>query len=568
MDISPLSFLDIKLSTTTLTSDYDIHKAPGNKEFSDTLQLAKEQQKRAQTSFDQPKKTPEVERNDRLDTVKQAQRQEQASKEVKRDDDNESSVRNGAQSSESSSVRVDKKEADKSDASMADDAESKTDENDIEESGKLLPQVISQDGKTLQVEEDKESSGLVFVSTPIVRPSVTVSSELSESNSTEENAVVNSLSAENAAVEYAADFSLSNEQATVESKKIILDESPEEKDDITEEVENNKKILELSASGGDKVFDRSIKDDVDASENNQLVKDQDANSENPQLVLNQQNAVLETDGNIQDKKISISSDKLTDDNNDFVLSDSVISPSDPLSDKKQNDKHIKTPEAHANIDDNKNNVQIGLVAQNKNNDKSLGLNDASVVLDKKLDQISNSTEKNLTEQASTNVSKNSALKTTSEFSRLLSGVKQPIRETIELPVGHKNWGEMLAEKTMLLVSQKGNSARLNLIPHNLGPLEIKLQLQGDASSIEFVAHHAHTKDAIETAIPKLREMFESGGLSLGDVNVRDQSKNSRGHEPHQFLARKENEGQMVSLPAELSSDAGKSIRNGLVDYIV
>ena len=155
-----------------------------------------------------------------------------------------------------------------------------------------------------------------------------------------------------------------------------------------------------------------------------------------------------------------------------------------------------------------------------------------------------------------------------DFAKTLAGEKQPLRETIELPVSHKNWGEALAEKTALLVGKKGTFARLNLVPHNLGPLEIRVQLQGETSSVEFIALNPATKDVIESAIPRLREMFEAGGIDLGDVNVNSQSQKDGNEEQvkktiNNQLASDEN---MELEEAELQSDTRAMLLDGRVDF--
>ncbi|MBV1872615.1 MAG: flagellar hook-length control protein FliK [Gammaproteobacteria bacterium] len=157
-----------------------------------------------------------------------------------------------------------------------------------------------------------------------------------------------------------------------------------------------------------------------------------------------------------------------------------------------------------------------------------------------------------------------------DFAKTLVAEKQPLRETIELPVSHKKWGESLAEKTALLVGKKGNFARLNLVPHNLGPLEIRVQLQGDTSNVEFVALNPATKDAIEQAIPRLKEMFEAGGIDLGDVNVSSQSQKEKESEQMRKTAEHQSVGDADESAdeseQELSSGPRLSLLNGRVDF--
>jgi flagellar hook-length control protein FliK len=65
-------------------------------------------------------------------------------------------------------------------------------------------------------------------------------------------------------------------------------------------------------------------------------------------------------------------------------------------------------------------------------------------------------------------------------------------------------------------------AEIKLTPPDLGPLEIKITLHNDQTNVSFVANHAATRDALEAAIPRLREMFNEANLNLGHVDVGQQ----------------------------------------------
>jgi flagellar hook-length control protein FliK len=71
-----------------------------------------------------------------------------------------------------------------------------------------------------------------------------------------------------------------------------------------------------------------------------------------------------------------------------------------------------------------------------------------------------------------------------------------------------------------MMSESGHhTASLKLSPEHLGPLEISITVRDDKASVWFGAAHADTRAAIETALPRLREMFEAQGLSLADAGV-------------------------------------------------
>jgi len=86
------------------------------------------------------------------------------------------------------------------------------------------------------------------------------------------------------------------------------------------------------------------------------------------------------------------------------------------------------------------------------------------------------------------------------------------------------WAQGLGERVQWLIQQNIQGAEIRLNPPELGALEIKLQLSGDqGTQIHFTSPNGSVREALEAAIPRLREMFAENGLMLGDVNVSHQS---------------------------------------------
>jgi flagellar hook-length control protein FliK len=61
-----------------------------------------------------------------------------------------------------------------------------------------------------------------------------------------------------------------------------------------------------------------------------------------------------------------------------------------------------------------------------------------------------------------------------------------------------------------------------LSPAELGPITVNLVVDDGSAELTFHAHHALTRDAIEQALPRLREMLHDSGLTLGNATVSDQ----------------------------------------------
>ncbi len=94
-----------------------------------------------------------------------------------------------------------------------------------------------------------------------------------------------------------------------------------------------------------------------------------------------------------------------------------------------------------------------------------------------------------------------------------------IDRPVHSPVGSAAWADEIGTRVVMMTEAGNHTASLKLSPEHLGPLEISITVRDDKASVWFGAAHADTRAAIETALPRLREMFESQGLSLADAGV-------------------------------------------------
>lgn len=90
-------------------------------------------------------------------------------------------------------------------------------------------------------------------------------------------------------------------------------------------------------------------------------------------------------------------------------------------------------------------------------------------------------------------------------------------------VGSVEWGGAVGEKILWMANQNHQVAELHLNPPNLGPLEVRLTVSNDQVSALFVSHHSAVREAIETAMPRLREMMADNGIMLGNTMVSAES---------------------------------------------
>jgi flagellar hook-length control protein FliK len=88
-------------------------------------------------------------------------------------------------------------------------------------------------------------------------------------------------------------------------------------------------------------------------------------------------------------------------------------------------------------------------------------------------------------------------------------------------VGTTDWEDALSQKVVFLSNAHSQSAELTLNPKDLGPLQVVLQVADNHAHALFVSQHQSVREAVEAALPKLREAMESNGIGLGSASVSD-----------------------------------------------
>lgn len=94
---------------------------------------------------------------------------------------------------------------------------------------------------------------------------------------------------------------------------------------------------------------------------------------------------------------------------------------------------------------------------------------------------------------------------------------------LNVPPQHPGWNQAMGDRLQWMVGHHLQSASIRLDPPELGSLNVHIQLHKDHASVTFTAPSQQVRDALESAVPRLREMMTNIGLSLGDVNVSQQS---------------------------------------------
>ncbi|BBH45094.1 flagellar hook-length control protein FliK [Pseudomonas sp. KU43P] len=127
-----------------------------------------------------------------------------------------------------------------------------------------------------------------------------------------------------------------------------------------------------------------------------------------------------------------------------------------------------------------------------------------------------------------------------------------------LAMNQNAWAEGLVNRVMYLSSQNLKSADIQLEPAELGRLDIRVNLAADQSTqVTFISGHAGVRDALDSQVHRLRELFAQQGLAQPDVNVADQSRGQQQQQAQQ-------DGSQLSGVAARRAQEGGGVGQGEV----
>lgn len=102
----------------------------------------------------------------------------------------------------------------------------------------------------------------------------------------------------------------------------------------------------------------------------------------------------------------------------------------------------------------------------------------------------------------------------------LETVQAPANGADRIParVGTPGWDNQVSQRIVYMIG-KEQAATLTLNPPDLGPVQVVLNVSNDQASVAFSSNQLEVRQALENAIPRLREMMEESGIALGNATV-------------------------------------------------
>lgn len=101
---------------------------------------------------------------------------------------------------------------------------------------------------------------------------------------------------------------------------------------------------------------------------------------------------------------------------------------------------------------------------------------------------------------------------------------QPVQQALpgfqlSTPAHQPGFGRALGERMVMLIQQQIQQARIRLDPPGLGPLDIKIAVQDERTTIQVTAQQSAAREAVEAELPRLRQVLAEQGQGEVDVDV-------------------------------------------------
>jgi flagellar hook-length control protein FliK len=97
-------------------------------------------------------------------------------------------------------------------------------------------------------------------------------------------------------------------------------------------------------------------------------------------------------------------------------------------------------------------------------------------------------------------------------------------------VGTPAWDNQVGQKVIWMVGGEDQSATLELNPPDLGPVQVVLNVSNDLASVTFSSQQLEVRQALENALPRLREMMNESGIALGNATVNAGAEGRQGQD--------------------------------------
>ena len=143
----------------------------------------------------------------------------------------------------------------------------------------------------------------------------------------------------------------------------------------------------------------------------------------------------------------------------------------------------------------------------------------------------------------------------------------PAEARIAAPVDSPAFAPALGAQVSLFVHNGLHSASLQLNPAEMGPVSVRIALEGSTAQVEFQADRASTRQAIEASLPALAAALRDAGINLAGGGVFEQ--HSGRQPPREDTAPSKRDGPQGRdfATGPLNRPVTRNQRRGLIDLV-
>ena len=150
----------------------------------------------------------------------------------------------------------------------------------------------------------------------------------------------------------------------------------------------------------------------------------------------------------------------------------------------------------------------------------------------------------------------------------LAGLDRGLMRVVERPVMANEMGRQLGERVLMMARGDIKQASIRLDPPELGMMDIKISIQNDQTQVQIVVQNPQVREALESQSARLREFLEQQGLSLDNLDVREESRGQSDSDDSGGGDGQDSSGESGRGMADEGSEPVRQWRQGLVDDFV
>jgi len=121
------------------------------------------------------------------------------------------------------------------------------------------------------------------------------------------------------------------------------------------------------------------------------------------------------------------------------------------------------------------------------------------------------------------------------------------------PVNDPGWGQEVGNRIVWMAHHRESQAELVLTPPQMGRVAVTLSVAGDQAAASFVSANPAVREALEAALPRLREILAEAGIQLGQAQVGAEQPGQSARQEHDGTGR----GMRTGAPVTGGTSSGE-----------